>query len=64
MITNQHYERSYRVLGLSVLSQDTWSNLVDLANKLIHLVIGEMFLVGVNNFLIGKESFLTSANSL
>ena len=32
------------VLSLSVLSQDTWSNLVDLADELEHGVIGQMLL--------------------
>jgi hypothetical protein len=35
---------AYWVLGLSVLSQDTWSNLVNLADQLEHGVVWKMSL--------------------
>lgn len=41
-----------------MLRQNTWSDLVHLANQLIHLVIREMFLAAVSTFLMEKEAFL------
>jgi hypothetical protein len=43
------------VLGLSVLGQNTWSNLVNLADQLVHLVILAVFLTVISTYLLGKK---------
>lgn len=40
----KHVSVNLRVLGLAVLSEDTWGNLVDLADELEHWVIWEVLL--------------------
>jgi len=45
------------VLGLSVLSENTWGNLVHLANKLVHLVIRKMFLMIISQNPLSKRDY-------
>ena len=44
-------------LGLAMLGKNTWSNLVNLADQLVHLVILAVFLVIISKDLLAKREY-------